>query len=91
MTGDSSRGLKDGCTAAVIGYTPPIFNDVLSGQVFGGTEFVGHRLLGALVLSPITAGFSLVSLFFALFAWVCSSRIMEIVSACPSYRRRMTD
>lgn len=78
FTGATS--LHDGCSKAQVAYTLP---DILFGSLkIDGHDIVKRGLTGALVINPVASGLALISLVFAFFAWVCASRIMEIVS-CP--------
>ncbi len=67
------------CTDVNVGYD-------LNTEVFGldlggnGRRVVIKALSGSLVLNAVAAGAAGISLFFAFFAWFCSSRLMEIVS-----------
>lgn len=67
------------CTHPAVGYT-------LDTRLFGldlgsdATKVLVKGISGALILNAVAAGAAGVSLFFAFFAWLCSSRILEIVS-----------
>lgn len=71
------------CTSPSVGYTLPstYFGESPSSQA---QTVIIRGLAGSLILNPIAAGFAGVSLFFAVTAWFCSSRISEIVSSLPT-------
>jgi hypothetical protein len=67
------------CTDPSVGYN---LDSSLLGEIPGGRlgSVVIKGLAGALVLNAVAAGFAGLSAIFALLAWFCASRAMEIVS-----------
>lgn len=67
---------------ASVGYN---LDSSLLGEIPGGRagSVVIKGLAGSLVLNAIAAGFAGLSAIFALLAWFCGNRAMEIVSPIP--------
>jgi len=71
-------GVLSSCTKEAVGYMlDPVFFGKTTSD-FG--KVLSKGLIGSLVLNPIAAGLAGISLFFAFFAWLASSRFLEIVT-----------
>jgi len=80
-----SANVGSGCSATKLGYSLPssLFTSLSSIDGFNINGLNSSLIKGLsylMVLQPIAAGFAVVSLFFAFFAWCCSSRFMEILA-----------
>lgn len=77
------RFTGDYCTDPTVGYN--LDTRILQG--FGATRsanIVIKGLAGSLVLNAVAAGFAGLSTVFALLAWCCAQRWIEIVSVTSS-------
>lgn len=72
----------DYCTDASVGYN---LDSSLLGEIPGGRagSVVIKGLAGSLVLNAVAAAFAGLSAIFAILAWFCGNRAMEIVSPNP--------